>query len=41
MTVFLAVIAIICFAYILARMFSIIAHSTSKEPLEDETKILL
>ena len=41
MTVFLAVIAIICFAYLLARMFSIIAHSTSKEPLEDETKALI
>lgn len=41
MTVFLAVIAIICFAYLLARMFSIIVHSTSKEPLEDEAKALL
>ena len=41
MTVFLAVIAVICFAYLLARMFRIIVESNAKEPLEDETKSLL
>lgn len=41
MTVFLAVIAIICFAYLLARMFYIITHSKAKEPLEGETKALI
>ena len=41
MTVFLAIIAIICFSYLLARMIHIIAKSRAKEPVEDETKILL
>jgi len=41
MNILLVTIVLICFAYLLARMFSIIVHSTSKEPLEGETKALL
>ena len=41
MVVFLAVIAVICFAYLLARMFYIIVESNAKEPLEGETETLL
>lgn len=41
MTVFLAVIAVICFAYLLARMIHIIVDSRTKQPVEDETEALL
>lgn len=40
MTVFLAVIAIICFSYLLA-MIHIIVDSRIKQPVEDETEALL